>query len=117
MIEHEFGGVRVWRNLRIPMPDGVVLACDVYLPPEDRDALPLPVVLDYIPYRKDDVRPGDSYYEELVLRGYLVARVDVRERGRLAARRSTSTARRNSRMGMRPSSGLRHNRGATATWR
>ena len=33
------------------------------------------------PYRKDDVAPGSRFYEALVMRGYAVARVDVRGTG------------------------------------
>jgi uncharacterized protein len=65
------------------MRDGVRLACDLYLPTgvSAVDGPPLPVVLDYIPYRKDDVSPGSRFYEALVIRDYVVARVDVRGTG------------------------------------
>jgi uncharacterized protein len=76
-------GVQVIRDLRIPMRDGVRLAGDLYLPAGGSivDGPPLPVVLDYIPYRKDDVIPGSGFYEGLVARGYVVARVDIRGTG------------------------------------
>ena len=50
---------RVRKNVRIPMRDGVRLAADLYVPATDDAArTPLPVVMDYIPYRKDEVPPG-----------------------------------------------------------
>jgi uncharacterized protein len=76
-------GVQVVRDVRIPMRDGVRLAGDLYLPAGGSmlEGPPLPAVLDYIPYRKDDVAPGSRFYEGLVKRGYVVARVDVRGTG------------------------------------
>jgi putative CocE/NonD family hydrolase len=76
-------GVQVVKDVRIPMRDGVRLAGDLYLPTGGAtlDRPPLPVVLDYIPYRKDDVPPGSRFYEALVMRGYVVARVDTRGTG------------------------------------
>jgi uncharacterized protein len=65
------------------MRDGILLAGDLYLPARGPavGGPPLPVVLDYIPYRKDDVRPGSRFYEQLVTWGYVVARVDTRGTG------------------------------------
>jgi uncharacterized protein len=64
------------------MRDDVRLAGDLYLPGGvSTDGPPLPVVLDYIPYRKDDVTPGSRFYEALAMRGYVVARIDVRGTG------------------------------------
>ena len=39
------------RNVRIPMPDGISLAADVFMPEADGR---FPVVFDYYPYRKND---------------------------------------------------------------
>ena len=69
------------------MRDGTLLAADLYVP--DRDAgldglpaSPLPVVLDYIPYRKDEVDPAAMrHYLELPRHGYVLARVDIRGTG------------------------------------
>ena len=59
-------GVQVTKNVLIPMRDGVRLAADLYLPePGDGPADPLPVVMEYIPYRKDEVVPGTRFYEYL----------------------------------------------------
>jgi putative CocE/NonD family hydrolase len=70
---------RVVKNVRIPMRDGVSLAADLYLP-EDHDG-PLPVVMEYIPYRKDEVTPGSRFYYDLPKHGYVVCRVDIRGTG------------------------------------
>src|SRR5439155_11105701 len=42
---------------------------------------PLPVVMEYIPYRRDEVAPGTRFYAHLPRHDYLVARVDVRGTG------------------------------------
>ena len=63
------------------MRDGVRLAADLYLPPAGSAGDRWPVVMDYIPYRKDEVPPGNRYYEELPRHGYVVARVDIRGTG------------------------------------
>jgi putative CocE/NonD family hydrolase len=73
-------GVRVAKNVLVPMRDGVRLAADLYLPDPDPGE-PLPVVMEYIPYRKDEVAPGTRFYEYLPRHGYVVARVDVRGTG------------------------------------
>jgi len=81
-------GVTLVRNVRIPMQDGTRLAADLYMPASVTDGPRLPVVLEYIPYRKDDVplRPSDVYgphawYHYLPLHGYVMARVDIRGSG------------------------------------
>ena len=66
----------------IPMRDGVRLAADLWRPkgatPGDR----FPVLLEYLPYRKNEDR-GErfSQYAYFVRRGYVVARVDIRGTG------------------------------------
>jgi len=71
----------VIREARIPMPDGVTLAATLYLPP-DADAVPVPVVLEYLPYRKDDaVGRNLELNSYLTRRGYAGARVDIRGTG------------------------------------
>lgn len=72
-------GVRVLKNVRIPMRDGVRLAADLYVP--EHAESPLPVVLEYIPYRKDEVPAGQRFYSYLPQNGYIVARVDIRGTG------------------------------------
>lgn len=73
-------GVRLIKNIRIPMRDKVHLGADLYMP-DGLDVGPLPVVMEYIPYRKDEVPPGDRFYGELPRHGYIVARVDIRGTG------------------------------------
>jgi uncharacterized protein len=80
--------VKLLRSLRIPMRDGVLLAADLYLPDPDGSLsaalpeTPMPVVMDYIPYRKDEVDPAAMpHYLELPRNGYAVVRVDIRGTG------------------------------------
>ena len=73
-------GVHIIKNVRIPMRDGTHLGADLYVP-DDSNLGPLPVVMEYIPYRKDEVPPGDRFYGELPRHGYIVARVDIRGTG------------------------------------
>ncbi|NNF33969.1 MAG: CocE/NonD family hydrolase [Saprospiraceae bacterium] len=71
------------KEVWIPMPDGTRLAADLYLPVTDDSNETFPVLLEYLPYRKDEHRklryPVFSYF---VKRGYVVARVDIRGTGR-----------------------------------
>ena len=75
------------REVFIPMPDGISLAADLYVPADARDSDRFPVVLEYLPYRKDEGRshrfPFFSYF---VRHGYIVARVDIRGTGRSQGR-------------------------------
>ena len=67
----------------IPMPDGVRLAADVFRPAGAEGAGRLPVLLEYLPYRKDEERARNySLYSYFLDHGYAVARVDVRGTGR-----------------------------------
>jgi len=78
-------GVRLYKNLLIPMRDGVRLAADVYAPAGDAASAhpgPWPVVVDYIPYRKDELRPQLLHtYIALARAGYPVVRIDIRGTG------------------------------------
>ncbi|MBI3763867.1 MAG: CocE/NonD family hydrolase [Chloroflexi bacterium] len=78
-------GVRLVKNILIPTRDGVRLAADLYMPADAGMEARLPVVMDYIPYRKDEVAPGiiwsPSFYHYLPQHGYIVARVDIRGTG------------------------------------
>jgi uncharacterized protein len=73
----------VERRSWIPMEDGVRLAASLFLPDETRAGGRVPVVLEALPYRKDDATA--SYrpeYERLCgEHGYAVARVDLRGTG------------------------------------
>ncbi len=72
-------GVRLVKNVRVPVRDGTALAADLYVP--GGESRPLPVVMEYIPYRKDDVPVGPRFYSYLPQHGYVVARVDIRGTG------------------------------------
>jgi uncharacterized protein len=78
-------GMRVV-EVMIPMPDGVRLAATLYMPPGRSEDLP--VVLEYLPYRKDDgmLERDLGLYPYLVSRGYVGARVDIRGTGRSEGR-------------------------------
>jgi hypothetical protein len=71
------------RHETIPMPDGAGLAVTLYLPAGAAD-LPVPALLEYLPYRKDDAMRVRDYqlYSYLTRRGYAGARVDIRGTGR-----------------------------------
>jgi putative CocE/NonD family hydrolase len=83
-------------EVAVPMADGVSLAADLYMPrreqqqgqqqgsssASDTSSEPLPVLLEYIPYRKTESR-GSRFdlYSYFVERGFVVARVDIRGTG------------------------------------
>ncbi len=76
------GAVKVIENTFIPMPDGVQLAIQLWLP-DAADRLPCPVVLEYIPYRKRDrYRAFDGYWgQTLAQYGIAYARLETRGSG------------------------------------
>ena len=67
----------------IPMEDGVRLAASLFLPEGAEGGGAVPVVLEALPYRKDDATASDRpEYERLCGEyGYAVARVDLRGTG------------------------------------
>ncbi len=68
----------------IPMPDGVSLAANRFRPQGDGAGDRLPVILEYLPYRKDDglfERDWDLY-SYMTGRGYACVKVDIRGTGR-----------------------------------
>jgi dipeptidyl aminopeptidase/acylaminoacyl peptidase len=74
------------RTVRIPMRDGVELAATLYLPAAPAgapDAGPVPALLEYLPYRKDDAMLVRDYelYSYMTRHGYAGARVDIRGTG------------------------------------
>ncbi len=70
------------RDVRIPMPDGVRLAADIFIPKGGEPGERFPVLWEYYPYRKDEARGYNySFYSYFVQRGYVVARVDIRGTG------------------------------------
>lgn len=71
------------REVFIPMPDGIRLAVDLYVPENSKPEERLPVLLEYLPYRKDEGRRNRfGLFHYFVKRGYVVARVDIRGTGR-----------------------------------
>jgi putative CocE/NonD family hydrolase len=71
--------VRVERNILIPTRDGTKLAADLIRPDADGK---FPVLIEYIPYRKDDVsRGGYGIHHYLAERGFIGVRLDVRGTG------------------------------------
>jgi uncharacterized protein len=75
-------GVRDVENAWIPMRDGTRLAARLWVP-EGAEASPVPVVLEYIPYRKRDLeREHDTVaHRYFAGHGYGAARVDLRGSG------------------------------------
>ena len=71
--------VRRLQGVRLPLPDGITLAADLFLPDAPGR---YPVVLEYLPYRKNDT-PWSGYYGQryLAARGFAAVRLDVRGTG------------------------------------
>jgi len=71
------------KEVWIPLPDGTNLAADLYISTDMKKGEKLPVILEYLPYRKNESRPGrlanSAYFVE---HGYIFARVDMRGTGR-----------------------------------
>lgn len=71
--------VRIDRNVRIPMRDGVHLSADLIRPDADGQ---FPMILEYHPYRKDDVsRGGHDAHRYFAERGFIGVRLDARGTG------------------------------------
>ena len=70
---------RTEKRTFVPLRDGIRLAASLYLP----ERLPAPVVLEALPYRKDDLTSNyaGEYRRLCDEGGYVVARVDVRGTG------------------------------------
>ena len=70
------------RQVWIPMEDGVRLAADVYFRDAQGGTDRYPVLLEYLPYRKDESRARNyALYRYFLDHGYAVARVDMRGTG------------------------------------
>ena len=106
-------GVRLVKNVLAPMRDGVVLAMDLYMPDSAQPGR-FPVVMEYIPYRKDEVRSGDAFYDFFPLQGYVMARVDCRGTGASGGAPPMNTWRWSRPMHTMSSSGSPASRGAMA---
>lgn len=74
--------VREVRNVWIPMSDGTRLAARIWLP-VDAEEDPVPGVLEYIPYRKNDVTSirDVPHFGYIAGHGYACIRVDLRGSG------------------------------------
>lgn len=74
--------VQLIENIWIPLADGCKLAARVWLP-EGAEKSPVPALLEYIPYRKDDwTAVGDSTrHAYFAGHGYASIRVDIRGSG------------------------------------
>ncbi len=74
--------IREVENTWIPMSDGTWLATRIWLP-VDAEQHPVPAILEYIPYRKDDsTAPEDATrHPYLAGHGYASIRVDMRGSG------------------------------------
>lgn len=72
-------GVDVIEHTRIPLADGVELAARIWLP-DDLGDNAVPAVLEYIPYRKNDMTAGrdQTIHPEFARAGYASIRVDLR---------------------------------------
>ena len=69
-------------EVSITMPDGIRLAADIYWPAGADKKDRFPILLEYLPYRKDENRARNySLYSYFLEHGYLVARVDMRGTG------------------------------------
>ena len=72
-------GITVFRNVMIPMRDGIKLACDVYRPALNGSVVEgkFPVILERTPYGKATAEPWAQFF---VSRGYIAIGQDVRGR-------------------------------------
>jgi hypothetical protein len=84
MTENDAGraGVRRIDNTWITLPDGTRLGARLWLP-DDAEQHPVPAILEYLPYRKDERTAWQDstrhpYFAE---RGYAAVRVDIRGTG------------------------------------
>jgi uncharacterized protein len=67
-------------NIWVPLPDGTRLAGRLWLP---KDAGPVPLILEYLPYRKRDGTRGrdEGMHRYLARHGYACLRLDIRGTG------------------------------------
>lgn len=74
--------VKVEEHVTIPMADGVRLSARIWRPTASENA-PVPAILEYIPYRKNDLTAvRDSIHHPYMAgHGYACARVDLRGTG------------------------------------
>ncbi len=70
------------REVWIPMADGVRLSATVHFPIGKRLRQKFPAVLEYLPYRKDEVKEFSSVHDYFARRGFVSVQVDIRGTGR-----------------------------------
>jgi len=74
--------VKVDKNTWIPLSDGTKLAARIWMP-KALEELPVPAVLEYLPYRKNDGTAfrDESMHSYIAAHGYACIRVDIRGSG------------------------------------
>jgi uncharacterized protein len=74
--------VKTIENIFVPLKDGTRLAAKMWLP-ENAEESPVPVILEYIPYRKrDGTRTRDqNMHKYFAAHGYACVRLDIRGTG------------------------------------
>lgn len=78
-VSHE--GIEI-KEVWIPLPDGVRLAASLFMPADREAAAVFPVLLEYLPYRKDEIRDKlFGLYSFFIEQDYIIARVDIRGTG------------------------------------
>ena len=103
------------RNVRIPMPDGVTLAADMFKPHAPGK---YPAIIEYTPYHKNNnavYGPRATRYHYFASHGYVFVNVDIRGPETPKVSASRSAAPKSSGTGRKSSAGAPGSRGATAT--
>src|SRR5699024_6319777 len=74
--------IEKWEHVWIPMSDGAKLAATIWLP-TDAEKHPVPAILEYLPYRKDDFTAirDSARHPYFAGHGYASIRVDIRGSG------------------------------------
>lgn len=74
--------IRLMEHSWIPLPDGRRLAARIWLP-TNAEEIPVPAVLEYLPYRKRDMdrNKSEPAHVYAAARGYAGVRVDIRGTG------------------------------------
>ena len=74
---------KVHYNVRIKMRDGIELSANLFMPIPKNDGEKFPVILEMIPYRKDDWRYVTDHQRMLYFaeRGFACCRLDIRGTG------------------------------------
>ena len=74
--------VRVLKDVLIPLSDGTRLSATIWLP-TSAATVPVPAILEYLPYRKDDwtIEMDSIRHPYLAGHGYAAVRVDMRGSG------------------------------------